>query len=584
MDPISVSGIVMAGLTFPAQLFSSGVIAYTTISQVRHMGNSFGTWYWLFKQQESRFIFWGMSHKACSPGGLDETMMPGIVYQTIVPVLAQITALLEDRDGLCQRYGLQEIGQIAPVEYSIIRRESIRQQNIVKRLQKSSSLFRKVQWAIKDQSRFAELVQQLTGCIDTLYEMLPVTQGPLVGDTIAAETLADTLINRGWRGAEGLQQTTDPQLQGLREMERAWNSAMYREADDVSCIDHPILPSQQLLLKIQQLEFLDPRSTPNSVPHIRSWARQKQIDAFSGQGFLVVEWRRYDSQRGREAMKRILHRRIEALVKMLKEKPRTDSFRVFDCIGYFEDNSDTRFGLAFRLPNDYNRQKDPVPLSLLQAISTYPDSIPYLGERFRLAYLLTESVHALHAAGWLHKGISSHNILLMQKKPHPMPSSPPQRPVSLENPYFTGFVSSRPDGPNEESEKTAADKKMELYCHRDVQGHDGQAVAGYRAIYDIYSLGIVLIEIGSWRSITQWYPKHAASNLDFKQYLLDKAVPYLGPSMGENYMTAVRKCIEGSFKRLSGFSEDEYNNVDYKENVRQGLLWEVVTVLRDCRA
>jgi hypothetical protein len=45
MDPISVSGMVMAGLTFPAQLFSSGVVAYTTISQVRNMGSSFGTWY-----------------------------------------------------------------------------------------------------------------------------------------------------------------------------------------------------------------------------------------------------------------------------------------------------------------------------------------------------------------------------------------------------------------------------------------------------------------------------------------------------------------------------------------------------------
>lgn len=35
---------------------------------------------------------------------------------------------------------------------------------------------------------------------------------------------------------------------------------------------------------------------------------------------------------------------------MLKEKPRTDSFHVFDCIGYFEDHSDTRLGLRFAFP------------------------------------------------------------------------------------------------------------------------------------------------------------------------------------------------------------------------------------------
>lgn len=87
MDPISVSGMVMTGLTFPAQLFSNGVVAYTTISQVRNMGSSFGTWYWLFKFQESRYIFWGMSHKACSPDGLHESQMPNIVYETIVQAL-----------------------------------------------------------------------------------------------------------------------------------------------------------------------------------------------------------------------------------------------------------------------------------------------------------------------------------------------------------------------------------------------------------------------------------------------------------------------------------------------------------------
>lgn len=53
--------------------------------------------------------------------------------------------------------------------------------------------------------------------------------------------------------------------------------------------------------------------------------------------------------------------------------------------------------------------------------------------------------------------------------------------------------------------------------------------------------------------------------------------------MGENYMIAVRKCLEGGFERLAGFSADEYNSPDYKDNVRLGLLWDVVKVLGDCR-
>jgi hypothetical protein len=411
-----------------------------------------------------------------------------------------------------------------------------------------------------------------------------VPGGPLLGDTIAAETLADALINRGSGGVDGLQQTTHPQLQELRDMGRAASSAVHRDANETSTTVQPAAPSPHLLLSMQQLEFLELKSVPNPASHLRSWARRKSNNAFSRQEFYVVEWRRYDPQRGREGLKAILQGRIAALVTMLKEKPRTDSFRVFDCIGYFEDSSDTRFGLAFRLPNYYDQQNDPAPMSLFQAISSYPKDVPYLGERFRLAYLLAESLHALHATRWLHKNISAHNILLLQKKSQPASNGDQQRPVSLESPYFTGFASSRPDNRGEESSKSAAEREMALYCHPDVQGFEGREVAGYRAIYDIYSLGTVLIEIGTWRSLSRWCPLHASPSLNFQRLLLERVVPHLGASMGERYMITVRKCLEGSFDRLAAFREDDYESEGYKDNVRQGLLWEVVTVLRDCRA
>jgi hypothetical protein len=334
---------------------------------------------------------------------------------------------------------------------------------------------------------------------------------------------------------------------------------------------------------VQQLEFPDQNSISNPAPHFRSWARPRQITPFSGQDFLVVEWRRYDPRRGREALKAVLQTRIEALVTMLKEKPRSDSFRVLDCIGYFEDNSDTRFGLTFRLPNYYNQQQDPVPMSLFEVMASYPGDIPYLGERFRLAYRLAESVHALLAAGWLHKSICSHNILLFQKNLRSALAAS-QRPVSLENPYFTGFALSRPDDPTEDSSRSAAPLQMAIYRHPDVQGLGQSEIAGYRGIHDIYSLGTVLLEIGTWRSLSRYYPRNGTPDLDFRTLLLDKVVPSLGISMGERYMIAVRKCLEGSFEKLARFNENEYSSADYKENVRQGLLWEVVTVLGDLRA
>jgi hypothetical protein len=155
--------------------------------------------------------------------------------------------------------------------------------------------------------------------------------------------------------------------------------------------------------------------------------------------------------------------------------------------------------------------------------------------------------------------------------------------VSLETPYFTGFALSRPDGPATDTSLTAPVLDVATYRHMDVQGFGGRAISRYRAIYDIYSLGMVLLEIGMWQPIQTFYPQGAAPDFDFGRLLLQRVVPKLGVSMGENYMNVVRKCLEGSFERLTGFSQNEYGSMSYKENVRQGLLWEVVNVLRECR-
>jgi len=159
-----------------------------------------------------------------------------------------------------------------------------------------------------------------------------------------------------------------------------------------------------------------------------------------------------------------------------------------------------------------------------------------------------------------------------------------QRPVYLENPYFTGFASSRPDGPDAATSMTTTGRELAIYRHLDVQGFGGRAIARHRAIYDIYSLGMVLIELGTWKTISNYYPRSAASDFDFAGYLLQNVVPGLGVSMGERYMNVVKKCLQGSFERLEGFSESEYGSMSYMDNVRQGLLWEVVDVLRGCRA
>jgi hypothetical protein len=59
VDPIGAAGLALAGLTLPAQVFSSCVLAYTTISDIKTTGRQLNALFWLFKIQHTRFLVWG---------------------------------------------------------------------------------------------------------------------------------------------------------------------------------------------------------------------------------------------------------------------------------------------------------------------------------------------------------------------------------------------------------------------------------------------------------------------------------------------------------------------------------------------
>ena len=76
----------------------------------------------------------------------------------------------------------------------------------------------------------------------------------------------------------------------------------------------------------------------------------------------------------------------------------------------------------------------------------------------------------------------------------------------------------------------------------------------FSQIHDVYSLGVVLLEIGLLKSAldiwdaarrTADYNTHTAQQ--FSTWLIEKEVPKLGRSMGNTYRDAVKSCLTGSF-------------------------------------
>jgi hypothetical protein len=594
VDPFNVAGLTMASLALPAQLFSDCTFGYSTIMTARNIGHTASTTFWLLKIQETRFLVWGQNCDIYGRGLQPEELSPP-VYEMIVATLVQIISLLRNSSELCSRYGLQPAGESEQMEQSRFHREVSRQSTLVFKVQKSCSLFRKMRWAVQDETKFRSLVSELTAFNDSLYQFRPLMRGPSISAVIDAETLARTLVDDGIQGVRRLQQAAQGsglRMQNLAAMASAVDPGREREASDsieiplstlpsngAPAADRyayhthalPFVPSQQLVLSRGRCRVL--QSIPSAIPDCRSWGQLIPNNPFVGgrNRCIVIEWRMYNPMQVDDGLKKALQARIEALVRMLRHEPKPQGFRVLDCLGYFEDPAASKFGIVFQSPRELDGNPTRLPTTLYEAIGLGRSPF-FLGSRFRLAKQLAESLYELHSSGWLHKSISSHNVLFFGKE------SGTALPPPLEEPYFSGFTSSRPDDPSQISSQMV-ERGVGIYSHPDVQGFTGARRARFRAEYDIYSLGIVLLEIGLWKPFEKQIPDGTLPS--------DAArtnVTLLGFAVGERYMAAVRKCLDARFDGMQGIERDEGNLDSYSLNLQRSFFWEVVKPLGECQA
>jgi hypothetical protein len=84
----------------------------------------------------------------------------------------------------------------------------------------------------------------------------------------------------------------------------------------------------------------------------------------------------------------------------------------------------------------------------------------------------------------LHKGLGDESILVPTRDGTP----------DYSQPYISGFEYSRPD--EEDLTSTATDNAWPVYTHPDYMGVDRER---YRKTFDMYSMGIILLEIAWWK-------------------------------------------------------------------------------------
>ncbi|KAH8427251.1 uncharacterized protein LDX57_004964 [Aspergillus melleus] len=322
-------------------------------------------------------------------------------------------------------------------------------------------------------------------------------------------------------------------------------------------------------------------------------------DNYSRCEAVYVERKSYRCEQGK--VDKLIRQDILKLGRLFKNPNCAAMLHSLQCIGLVDYPASKEIGLEFRLPQGMGKSSPGFPAGDLAARrpkSSGGASAPALGWRFGIAKDLVRSIAFLHSCGWLHKNISSSGSVLLFRNMQ-------VRQIGSYKRFdytaaFMGYFFSRPnleanatptsssrkfpdpEEPTTDSEESVIDPRLAeehilIYedskqrimdteepntnfeeppnpaqvSHRrhqiclDEHHHPAKRANRDRVYchaFDIYSLGIVLLEIGLWPFIGELnipdIDPYAA-----RREILDVHVPLLANQCGELYERMVRDCL-----------------------------------------
>lgn len=231
---------------------------------------------------------------------------------------------------------------------------------------------------------------------------------------------------------------------------------------------------------------------------------------------------------------------IDKLIKTLRiagKKPNT--FHVLDCEGWYQTYN--HFGLVYRLPPHPQKFRCE-SLGNILLKPEYKEQLQRdLDNRLQLAKALAWTLFELHTVDWVHQSFNPDNILLFGEE-----VSEGAVKFDWSSPYLVGFDSSRSNSGVSGKLNFRGEWTSRLYTHPDRLLKDYER---YKKIHDIYSLGVVLLEVGRLgsfledRQISEWN-RHGPHTL---KDIFTKKARGLQPVLGKSYAEAVVACLVGLF-------------------------------------
>ncbi|KAJ9664394.1 hypothetical protein H2198_000323 [Neophaeococcomyces mojaviensis] len=526
---VEEAAAIVSLVSLAFQCLSGCIAGYQLLNTALHLGRHAAYLHCALLLEENRLLLWA-KRSGLAEGRLDKKFNVKLVLE----ILSNLENLLCDADGLRARYkfdikfkdppaGGMKLSQYDPMsaaDFNFMVQHDVQKERerIIARgetMQKKAPMHKQFWFAAVDKARFSELINEIDYLNTGLQQLLDqVKQEELEADIRLQRLQGINLaikLNDIQNLIEGLaltkaEETKLAELKKIRIHEVESNDAGKDESWS-SGLQNLLRQKPSTIQTSLVPMFSDLFSSPENVGSTGLHA----VREYDGQR-VYVEWKKYGwAARDSDMKKKVLN--SIASLALLLNAPKTSKFRTLHCASLVEDANSQSYQLVYNWPLNCDPKVKP------RSLRDYLDSrlLPSLTDRIQLARDLASSIFLFHTANWLHKNICSDNIIFF--------SSDPASPKALESPYIVGFEYSRLDAEDQPSERYEKDPELDIYRHPEYMNIPQPR---FRKNFDIYSFGLVLVEIAKWRPLKYVYKriawdKHVKDTKNKKQYSKQEA-------------------------------------------------------------
>ena len=526
------------------------------------------TTYLKLRIQKDRLIAWGLEWAdsgASQVGDIDGSLDRAGISDLVESIMTSINELLREAEGLRPQRALQLPG-------------SFPDEKLVRNV-------REVDQSNRDLARLDDIVRDLTTAIDTLCDLSKSQQAMRQESSMpfpaSTERKAGKKDYSDIKTQPGYGFDSKPGTQQPASSVNSWSRIAFNRLR--------IPPSTRNLGPSPPSYETVAASDEDRVPaYLKQEAGSEDINDLP----VLLE---YSSVEDASAMNRSSYQRVDELLELLQASPLSEgtTYRAaLRLLGWFEDPYQMRCGLIYELPNFSLYQvpnpgagsffsSSKLPQSLLSYLQHGADTdstnMPSLEDRFRLAFNLASSVLYFHTKGVTHRNINSNNVLFFPNGRVSVSSEDKEwKEGVIRKPFLTSFDQAAEDAPNVLEEPFISS----IYRHpRTVRG----LRTSFRPAYDLYSLGLILLEIGLWMPLSKLW-KTRYTRADFKVRLQSVYIKKLAAKCGTKYMRIVDKCLRAADDhRIARRPSNLEGHINHQPSRPEtDLYWDVVKPLERC--